>query len=115
MSEDSTAASTSQSPASDSDLPNNATTSTVYDSGLNPYTTPTTALTTTTLATMTSTADSSFSSSNSSAPTSPCPSANNTLITQPLGSRKYRIYCDSDFGGGSKKTLASVVLPSFEE
>ncbi|KAL4811717.1 hypothetical protein BDW67DRAFT_171425 [Aspergillus spinulosporus] len=92
---DSDAASTSQSPASDSDLPNNATT-------------------TTTIAT-TPTATGSSNSSNSSAPTSPCPSANNTLITESLGSKQYRIYCDSDFDGVGKKTLASVVLSSFED
>ncbi|KAL4744618.1 hypothetical protein BDW72DRAFT_188110 [Aspergillus terricola var. indicus] len=89
---DSDAASTSQSPASDSDLPSNATTTTGNSNSSN-----------------------SSSSSSSSAPISPCPSANNTLITQPLGSKKYRIYCDSDFGGDGKKTLASVVLSSFED
>ncbi|KAL4733208.1 hypothetical protein BDV11DRAFT_214116 [Aspergillus similis] len=119
---DSDAASTSQSPGSDSDLPNNATTTTTttaaatattttttttgYVSDLNPYTT---------LAITIADSSSSSSSSNSSAPTSPCPSANNTLITQSLGSKKYRIYCDSDFDGAGKKTLASVVLSSFED
>ncbi|KAL4878769.1 hypothetical protein BJY04DRAFT_220835 [Aspergillus karnatakaensis] len=44
-----------------------------------------------------------------------CPTANNTLVTQPLGSLRYRIHCDSDFATSGKQTLSSVVLASFNE
>ncbi|KAL2821403.1 hypothetical protein BDW59DRAFT_164138 [Aspergillus cavernicola] len=70
--------------------------------------------TTTITATATATAGSSATSSSASSPSSICPSANNTIITQSLGAARYRIHCDSDIGGQNKETLASIVLPSFD-
>ncbi|KAL4936398.1 hypothetical protein BDV06DRAFT_205132 [Aspergillus oleicola] len=71
----------------DADLPNNATNSS------SPTSTP----------------------SSSSAPVSNCPSANNTVVIAKTGSIRYRIHCDSDFGGDGKLTLASTVLTSFDD
>ncbi|KAI9370286.1 hypothetical protein BJX61DRAFT_544767 [Aspergillus egyptiacus] len=68
-----------------------------------PSSTPTTIYTTTLTATPSAT------------PSSICPSANNTIVTQSLGPTRYRIHCDSDIGGRNKITLASIVLPSFDE
>jgi hypothetical protein len=57
---------------------------------------------------------SSTSSTGTPTPSDICPDANNTVVSQDVGSTKYRILCDSDFSGSGKETLASVVLPSFD-
>ncbi|KAK2756956.1 hypothetical protein FQN54_004924 [Arachnomyces sp. PD_36] len=62
-----------------------------------------------------STSTSTSSNSNNPSPSSICPSGNNTLLTRGLGSTTYRILCDSDFTGPDKQTLASTVLPTFND
>ncbi|KAJ5689669.1 hypothetical protein N7462_004061 [Penicillium macrosclerotiorum] len=63
----------------------------------------------------TTTSRSSTTSSAAAASTttvsSPCPGGNNTIHYE--GTRKFRILCDSDFGGSGKKDLASTVMSTF--
>ncbi|KAJ0425068.1 hypothetical protein BJY00DRAFT_308406 [Aspergillus carlsbadensis] len=68
----------------------------------------------TTTITRTATTSPSSTSSPTSSPTSPCPSANNTLISPTLGTTRYRIHCDSDISGSDKITLSSIVVDTFD-
>ncbi|OKL57992.1 hypothetical protein UA08_06499 [Talaromyces atroroseus] len=62
-----------------------------------------------------STSSTQTSTTSSATPSNICPSANGTTYTESLGSFKYQIVCNSDFGGSGKETLSSTVLSSFSD
>ncbi|KAL4779691.1 hypothetical protein BJX76DRAFT_339972 [Aspergillus varians] len=109
----------SASSSSISDTSNNST-----SPSISPSPSSTASTTTSSTSTSTSTSDdddeatstlSSTSSTQTASPVSTCPGSNNTIVSPTLGSISYRIHCDSDWGGSGKKTLASLVLSSFDE
>ncbi|KAK4096381.1 hypothetical protein N658DRAFT_501645 [Parathielavia hyrcaniae] len=65
--------------------------------------------------TSTSTSTTTSSAAATPEPSNICPAANGTIVTPAVGSVRYRVACDSDFGGSGKQDLASYVTATFGE